>query len=391
MSFLRIVWFGVLTLTFSMLPSIFFLNTEPHALDFFCYDRSMQNISPSSFPELCMNFGLLNHFSALSIGNARGQLAFSVDPRRPDSKLNTSQLMIRLAQSKQSKRIEYPARVELEFSEGVLQFSDRISSFWLLCSPISEGEISATLFYKTPEGKEVTCECWTVLLQDTPIQSAEEFSPASPFRELGETRWLGRDLVLEKYAGGEAVHRIEIGPSSGGELIECTLKDWLIFKEKKWQKVPSLEGTGDFPIAHLKNTFSQGLEFEGWDGSAHVRIKLVSSPPHTLNVRGDELFTQLRVRSEKQVSCMLDKQCLILRPNDWTLKTKGRWKILRKQEEKTAFLEGKLSGDLFVLDRIEAKGMIKSVAGHYFSAERSQMIPIEVLQKPSVKKGAERK
>jgi hypothetical protein len=178
-------------------------------------------------------------------------------------------------------------------------------------------------------------------------------------------------------------------PNTG--RIECSLKDWLVFKEGKWERVSDLRQVEGQPIARLKNASSGALELEGWEGTSHIRMRLALAPLPPLKMRGEELFAQLRVRSEKQVSCMLDKQCFILRPNDWILKTQGRWKILRKEEEKAAFVERKIAGEAFVLDRIEVKGPSKSIAGHYISAGRSQMVPIEYMQKPSLQKRGEKK
>jgi len=387
----QMAWFGVVALALSVIPSIFFLTSVSSPLEFLSLKPLIQTVRAASFPPLNVNLNLSEDFSSLSIGKARDQISFSMDPPRPDSNLLGSRLMIRLPQSKQIKRVELPARVDLEFSEGILRFSERSSRFWLICSEAKGGEIAAALFYETPEGVEVASSNWVSIPQETPVQSVEEFLEGTSFRELGESRWWGHDVFSEKYANGEIVHRIEVGPPSRVELLECSFQDWLVFKGRKWQKVGSFAEVEGLPIAHLKGASSQGLEIEGWEGTSHIRIRVPLSSLPPLKMRGEELFTQLRVRSEKQVSCMLDKQCLILRPNDWALKTQGRWKILRKKEERDSFLKGKLTGEVFVLDRIEAKGMTKSVSGHYFSAGRSQMVPIEFAQKPSLQKGAGKK
>ncbi len=387
----RMIGLGLVTLIFSMLPSVFLLMTFPKAPDPSFLTSLNQSPIEVHCPRLDLKLALSNDFSALSIGNAKEQISFSVDPPRPDSKVKGSRLMIRLTQSKQIKRVELPAKLDFEFSSGILQFSDRSSRFWLNCSALSADEISAILFYETPEGEKVVSANWTSPLQETPIQSIEEFPEGSPFRELGEARVWGHDLFIEKYAGGETIHRLEVGPASKADLMDCSLKDWLVFKEKRWQKISTSSEVEGLPVAHLKSTSPQSVEIEGWEGTSHMRIKLPFAALAPLKMRGEELFTQLRVRSEKQVSCMFDKQCLILRPNDWVLKTQGKWRLLRKKEEKAAFLEGKLSGEIFVLDRIEAKAATKSIMGHYFSAGRSQVVPIEYVQKPSLQKGTGKK
>ena len=75
---------------------------------------------------------------------------------------------------------------------------------------------------------------------------------------------------------------------------------------------------------------------------------------------------------------MMEKQCLILRASDWVLKTNGRWKVLRKKEEKEAYLGGKTLGELFLFEKIESKQGQKTVVGYLFNPEKSSMLPIEL-------------
>jgi len=92
----------------------------------------------------------------------------------------------------------------------------------------------------------------------------------------------------------------------------------------------------------------------------------------------DNLFSSIRIRSDKQISCTLDKQCLILRTGDWVLKTGNRWKVLRREEEKEAFLSGKIAGELFVLDQISNLQGQKSISGHIYNLPRTQTVSIEL-------------
>ena len=95
-------------------------------------------------------------------------------------------------------------------------------------------------------------------------------------------------------------------------------------------------------------------------------------------IKAEELFGSIRVRSDKQISCLLDKQCLIIKINDWVVKISDRWKILRKAEEKEAFLKGKLVGELFVLDQISNKQGQKSILGHMYNLARTQMTAVDL-------------
>jgi hypothetical protein len=159
--------------------------------------------------------------------------------------------------------------------------------------------------------------------------------------------------------------------------------DWLVFNGKVWEKYVPKEGAvaPNGPLARIQASNPQFIEMEGWNGTSHLRFRLnlISGTP--LKIKTEELFTQLRVRSEKQVSCTLDKQCLVLRPGDWVVKIAGRWKTLRKLEEKMALLAGEAGGDVFVLEKIGVAPSGRNIVGYYYSAGRTQVIPVEIAQR----------
>jgi hypothetical protein len=308
------------------------------------------------------------------------QVAFSLDPPRPTLAYDHSRFLVRLPQARQNKRVTLPAIVGLQFTPSQsLEFREQEDQFWLECNLSAEGQIEASLFFKTPEGEVVCKESWLSQPQETPLFAAEEFPKTSPFRLLAEARWWGHDLFAEKFRTAEPLQRIEIGSAEELLTLDLQMDQWLVFKDEQWQKAAPHE---TLPIAHITNHSSQGLEIEGWEGSSHIRLKIPPILSIPLKTKGEELFSQLRIRSDKQVSCVVDKQCLILRTGDWVLKTPKRWKVLRKKEDKEAFLAGTITGDLFVLDRINAKTGVKSIGGQLFSVKRSQIASIECAQGP---------
>ena len=121
-----------------------------------------------------------------------------------------------------------------------------------------------------------------------------------------------------------------------------------------------------------------GLILEGWDSNGHVRLNVPYAALPPSKIKAEDLFTSVRFRSEKQISCMMDKQCLVLKVSDWVLKTTSRWKVLRKQEEKDAYFRGELLGELFVFDQISQRQGQKLVLGRLFNPRRTQMEKIEL-------------
>lgn len=307
------------------------------------------------------------------------ELSFSYDPPRPDGSSSSLQLLMRLKKSGQCKRVSLPDAVYLEYGQKEkLTFASGETPFSVHLQSAKGNQVEGQAHILAPEMGSVDGVPFSLPLQEGPFQSAQEFPERSPFRVLAEARWLGQDLVLQRYANGASLERLEWGPAQAPERLDLQVGQWIVWQEGKWEILPRLDESQQRPIARIKAIQGKSLLLEGWEIDHHVCLSLNPFPGPLLKTRGEELFSALRIRSEKQISCMLEKQCLILRTGDWVLKTAGRWKVLRKPEEREAFLQGKGTGELFVLDRIELKQGQKGVQGHLFNAARSQMISLEI-------------
>lgn len=307
----------------------------------------------------------------LSIPHPEKEMVFSFDPPRPDIENPSLPLVIRLPRLKQEKRVALPSRVHLAYVNDCLTFSSEENPFWIELEQVKEMQIEGKIHVDAEERLFVS------KMQESPLRQPQEFAERSPFRMLAEARWWGIDLCQEKYGNMPGGERIEIGSLTNAELVELDAGDWLIWKEEKWQK-GSLEEAKGLPLARIEEKTGRTLVIEGWDHAGHIRCALSPFQPAPLRVKAEELFSAVRARSEKQISCTLEKQCLILKAGDWVVKNGNRWKILRKEEEKRAFLQGKWFGELFVFDRVEMKGNGKVMQGLLFNAARSQVVPIEV-------------
>ena len=363
----RLPWLGLGMLGLAIFPAFFCLTTKHHPCNV--------SVEPTQVREetFTVHWPLKEGILPLSADGVEAQIAFSVDPPRPSADVVTSRLIVWLSGSKQMKRIEVPAKLDLEFKgSGTLCFSQSPSLFWLDI----DAHNHACLWVTDQSGFQKEISRWTIVPQETPILPIEEFAVGSPFYQLAESRLLGQDLFQFNCGNGSSVYRIEL--SGGLHVLNVPSNGWLTYRDGKWEASSNLPNDGQAPIARIWTLVgARGAEMEGWDGASHLRFVLPQASPAALKMKGEDLFSQIRVRSEKQISCTLDKQCLILRPGDWVLKLDQRWKLLRKHEEKEAFLNGEINGELFVLDRIDAKGALKAISGRYFSASRAQMNVID--------------
>ncbi len=360
---------GVIVACFLVVLSVvFMLRQTDHS---FSFSSSAKEKELAEAP-LSFSLGLHTIAPVLPVPNLQSEMTFSFDPPRPlEESILESRLLVRLKKSSESKRVFLPCRLDLEFQKDRLHFAKEKSSFWIDLSTGSNEQIEGKWVICSENGQVVDADTFLVQPQDYPIQSAQELGENSPFRLLAEARFLGRDQLKERITGsGE---RLEI---SGSEILELNQDNWLIWKEQKWQKSAYLEK--DLPIARIQSHSVNALILEGWDVDGYVRLSLNTAPFPPFKVRGEDLFSSIRVRSEKQISCILEKQCMVLKVGDFVLKTGGRWKVLRKEQDREALLNGKITGDVFVFEQILQKQGQKFIQGRLFNSNRTQGAFIEM-------------
>jgi len=365
---------------------VFWLNSSPLV----CSPVQAKKKDLENKGQLFFSFNLKEAPISFPIPRLEPEMTFSFDPPRPDGSGRNADLFVRFKQSAQSKRVGLPCRIDLKFKGGKLGFAEQESPFWLELTSLSEEKVQGVVWVESATKDTIEAERFIASPEASPLQGAQEFAEGSPFRVLAEARWLGHDVFAEKYGGGLQTLRIAIGAQPNAQIVDLRDKDWIIWEDSRWKK-GTLDEKPAF-AARIELADSKALILEGWDGEAHVRLSLASAAMPLFKMRGEEIFNSIRVRSEKQISCMMEKQCLILRLGDWVLKVNGRWKILRKKEEKEAYRSGKLDGELFVLEKIESKQGQKFISGFLFNAEKSQVIPIDLAaNKLSSRKEAKEK
>jgi hypothetical protein len=379
----KIAYLGAAVLGVCALVSGVFLSfLWSHPLDFSLEKpkKTQESTTPLTF-----SLGLRHTPFSIHPPHISQDLTFSLDAPRPDqSSLDTS-LFIKLKKTAQSKRVILPCRLYLEYIEGdKLRFCDSISSFWIDLDSLSSKKIEGKVFIETPLSEKIEVENFTAIAQEIPIQSPQELAEGSPFRILSEAKWGGADRFREKYEHGALYQKIEVNAQPTARLLDFQEGEWLIWTHEGWVK-GSLEEGMHRPVAKIKSVQPKLLILEGWEGNQYIQVAL-SQQVEPFKMKVEELFNAIRVRSTKQISCMLDKQWLILKLGDWVLKTEGKWKILKKKEEKELYKAGKMGGELFVFEKIESKLGQKLIQIQLFSADRSQVIFSE-LPVHGMKKG----
>jgi hypothetical protein len=310
-----------------------------------------------------------NHETAWELSSIENELFISLSPPRPLQEEGCNIAHVRLKSAQQSRRVNLPVRLFLCFNDrGVLGFQDNPGPFWADLTQEQDDAIRVQLtVVKNSVDKEQ--HIFTRRPDFPPLQKSEEFPAGSPLRVLGESRWLGADLVAQMNAS-EVKQRLEIGSTA----LNLGMLDWLAWKGGQWVKIEAPSAEKDMPLARIRSVSGPTIEFDIWD-SSYTRLGITQQTPPIAHVKADEWIASLRIRSDRQLSCAIEKQLIVLRLGDWVLKENARWRVLRKAEEKKQVLDGTKNGDLFILEKIDAKQ--RCIKGKMFLANRTQMIPIE--------------
>jgi hypothetical protein len=310
----------------------------------------------------------------ISIPFPRLEDSFSIscERPRPDSGDECNRFVMRIKKTNQTKQLSLPARVDLKFDRE-LQFSNETNAFWADIQ--KEGSDLLVRFMIERNETQEEIGVFRFVAEEAVPRSSSEFPENSPIRFLAEGKVLGKDLFMKTYKDGVTLQRIEVC----NQVIPLQEGDFLVWKEGKWQPNLSLSDVRDLPIAKVAYVDDKNILFDAWGLEGYSRVSVSSLLQIPFKTKSDEFLSSVRVRSEKQISCMLDKQCFVLKVGDWVLREENRWKILRKSDEKEAFLQGKLEGELFVFDRIDLRNGQQNIQGNLVNLARSQIVPIHVL------------
>lgn len=229
------------------------------------------------------------------------------------------------------------------------------------------------------------------LLQEKPLALAANPWNLDKWRVDGSllarqhARWSGRDLFLEEHGGEEnqqyqGKQRITFGEGDEIYSVYVDKGDSLIWREGKWQWAVSEEESRNYPLMRLNKLEERLIGFELFDlgGKKKLTLNMIKTqdPLPTTSVLDDFQFVGARTRIHSMFR--IQKERVLVGPEDWFLLTSEGWKKLKSGKEIDQYVEGKLVGPLLVIDRIEQQNEDRWLAASLFNSSRSQSVDIEI-------------
>jgi len=204
-----------------------------------------------------------------------------------------------------------------------------------------------------------------------------ELLPYPAFKTLAAAKCWGGDQYLAVYSPGEALaERLEMEGPEGAYFCSVREPVLLFFEKGKWQPVNQTTATDHLPIARIRSRSAKMLELEGWDEKGKYflfSLPLLSGPP--LKIRMEEVLTQPRLRTWKQMSCFIEKERFFFKKGDRIIRSSGKWRVLQEENDLPPLLA---DTELFVFDGIHQKNGQKTLHGHLFNPMRTEYVQIEI-------------
>lgn len=201
---------------------------------------------------------------------------------------------------------------------------------------------------------------------------------------ISQGKFLGRDLLLEKYSGtalhslkNKSVIRFKEGRDASVQFV--AKGDFLKWENREWKATMLDDACKGKPIARIKTIGEEGTEIEIWDesGFGWGKIRLGKEYSKPAGSKIENIFTTFRSKTHQQFSCLAGKRRILVREGDWLLKTQKGWRVIRRLSEIDGIINRSLNGELLIFDQVfqdENKLMIR---GHWFDEARSVCSPVQ--------------
>lgn len=292
---------------------------------------------------------------------------------------------------------------------------------WLEATPAVE-EVVVYVKMRGPNGELIKEEGdkASFTLKERPQSASKEPWMINNIRVDGaflarqQAKWQGIDLFIkdhggEDYAAYQNKQRIDFG--TGADLYSIWAQEGSCFVwDDKWKPADLADpaSTRDKPLLCVKQVSDRVMNLVLWDvgGRRKVSLTLIKATEswHPATLEKDFHLVGVRTRTQAVVEVRGERE--VLSAQDWLLFKEGAWKKLKTLDEIENYVDRKLVGPLFIVDKIEREEGDYALKATLYSSgrtdkrelvltmqegkeqsgkqQRSQKTPVENAQQPSM-------
>lgn len=201
-----------------------------------------------------------------------------------------------------------------------------------------------------------------------------------------KARWYGRDLFIDEHGGDEYSHlqgkqRIDFGEGENSYSIFIGSDDVMVWKKGRWYVVKPGEESKGLPLALIKKTEERLLTLEMWDaeGKTKIMLNLLKATEAFPSQLIPQTFKYIGPRTRQQFIFEVQRERMLLSPNDWLLYTDGKWRKLTRPEEIDDYVDRHLKGMLLIFEGMDKREGSPAMIAKMFNSARNEEQNLEVL------------
>jgi hypothetical protein len=344
--------------------------------------------------------------SSLEIPDLRDVLLLYGNNDRPDKNPAFQELHIGLKGSSESRSITTKQKIYLQFknhshsNEYIFTPNNKPSSLWIETASngntpaiqtkmmLTDGQVlddinETTLFNPTKVNFQ---------LNNNKLWEIDGTRVDGGFLARQKARWYGKDLFIEKHGGREfhslqGKERINFGNDDNGYSSYVGSGDYLLWIDSKWRTVKPGVNTQNYPLLHITKIDERMMGCDIWEkgGLNKISLHLAKSMEIWTPHRIQQEFKFVGSRTRKQSIVEIKQKRINLSPHDWLLRINDEWIKLSSEEEIDKYVDGNLSGELFIFDNISKINGQQLMIGFLFNSTRTE---VQVIEFPLVQRDA---
>ncbi len=198
-------------------------------------------------------------------------------------------------------------------------------------------------------------------------------------------RWYGKDLFLEEHGGEEfsdaiGKNRVDFGEGEETYSVFLGEGDVLVWENDRWNQAEIGETTQGKPLLVINKVEDRLMNGDLWDqeGKSKIGINLIRSMEAWVPKNIQKQFKFVAAKTRTQFAFVINKERMVLSPDDWLLQTSQGWKKLESIEDIDQYVSRKLSGVLFVFEGCCVEEGKQTLRGMMYNSSRTEAQEIEI-------------
>lgn len=203
-----------------------------------------------------------------------------------------------------------------------------------------------------------------------PLVEMEDKKPAG--FDLEKAVFLFQDAFARQYNLEKKLQKARLFMENG-QILYIKEGDFYVYENGIWKKEKNPQKTDDRPLLKISRILPDKMKAEFWEQDSKKILTYAAFKEKNLDQDPENLFQDLKMRTQTQATWKTGRQRLILRKADVVVK-KDKWQLLRGPVFNKKLLQDLQGLEFFVVEGIEKQKVFRI---RYFDKNRTSFKTVE--------------